>query len=243
MNKTYIAMWSGPRNLSTALMRSFENRTDTAVIDEPFYAHFLKQTNLNHPGRNEIISTLDSNWDNIVLKITGPIPENKSIWYQKHMAQHNLEGCDLNWIKSFHNCILIRDPKYVIPSYNKEYSLSDEKLLGYCQQLNLIRILEDEEGITPPIFDATDILEKPEQALKKICISVGIRFSQKMLKWPKGKRKSDGIWAKYWYRNVENSSGFKPFQKKNIVIDKKLIPLYKKCLADYNRMYEKRITF
>ena len=232
-----------PRNLSTALMRSFENRTDTAVIDEPFYAHFLKQTNLNHPGRNEIISTLDSNWDNIVFKITGPIPENKSIWYQKHMAQHNLEGCDLNWIKSFHNCILIRDPKYVIPSYNKEYSLSDEKLLGYCQQLNLIRILEDKEGITPPIFDATDILEKPEQALKKICISVGIRFSQKMLKWPKGKRKSDGIWAKYWYRNVENSSGFQPFQKKNIGIDKKLIPLYDKCLADYNSMYEKRITF
>ena len=236
-------MWSGPRNLSTALMRSFENRTDTAVIDEPFYAHFLKQTNLNHPGRNEIISTLDSNWDNIVFKITGPIPENKSIWYQKHMAQHNLEGCDLNWINSFHNCILIRDPKYVISSYNKEYSLSDEKLLGYCQQLNLIRILEDKEGITPPIFDATDILEKPEQALKKICISVGIRFSQKMLKWPKGKRKSDGIWAKYWYRNVENSSGFQPFQKKNIGIDKKLIPLYDKCLADYNSMYEKRKTF
>ena len=236
-------MWSGPRNLSTALMRSFENRTDTAVIDEPFYAYFLKQTNLNHPGKNEIISTLDSNWDNIVLKITGQIPQNKSIWYQKHMAQHNLEGCDLNWIKSFHNCILIRDPKYVIPSYNKEYPLSDEKLLGYCQQLNLIRILEDEESITPPIFDATDILEKPEQALKKICISVGIRFSQKMLKWPKGKRKSDGIWAKYWYRNVENSSGFQPFQKKNIIIDKRLTPLYDKCLVSYNSMYEKRITF
>ena len=83
-------MWSGPRNLSTALMRSFENRTDTAVIDEPFYAHFLKETNINHPGRDEIISKLDSNWDSIVLKITGPVPQNKSIWYQKHMAQHNL---------------------------------------------------------------------------------------------------------------------------------------------------------
>ncbi len=236
-------MWSGPRNLSTVLMRSFENRKDTVVIDEPFYAHFLKQTNLNHPGKNEIISTLDSNWDNIVLKITGPIPQNKSIWYQKHMAQHNLEGCDINWINSFHNCILIRDPKYVIPSYNKEYSLSDEKLLGYSQQLDLIQILEDKKGATPPIFDATDILKKPEKALKKICTSVGISFSQSMLKWPKGKRKSDGIWAKYWYRNVENSSEFYPFQKKNIVIDKKLIPLYKKCLADYNSMYEKRITF
>ena len=243
MNKIYIAMWSGPRNLSTALMRSFENRTDTTVIDEPFYAHFLKQTNLNHPGRDEIISTQDSNWDSIVKRITGPIPQNKSIWYQKHMAQHNLEGCDITWIKNFQNCILIRDPKYVIPSYNKEHSLSDEKLLGYSQQLDLIQMLEDEKGVTPPIFDATDILKSPEQALKKICISVGISFSDKMLKWPRGKRKSDGIWAKYWYGNVENSSGFKPFQKKNIIIDKELIPLYDKCLEGYNSMYEKRINF
>tara|TARA_B100001564_G_C20454635_1_gene585104 strand:+ start:83 stop:814 length:732 start_codon:yes stop_codon:yes gene_type:complete len=243
MIKTYIAMWSGPRNLSTALMRSFENRIDTIVIDEPFYAHFLKQTNLNHPGRDEIISTQDSNWDSIVKRITGPIPQNKSIWYQKHMAQHNLEGCDITWIKNFQNCILIRDPKYVIPSYNKEYSLLDEKLLGYSQQLDLIRILENEEGITPPIFDATDILKKPEQALKKICISVGISFSKNMLKWPKGKRKTDGIWAKYWYQNVENSSGFKPFQKKKIIIDKELTPLYDKCLKGYSSMYEKRITF
>ena len=243
MNKTCIAMWSGPRNLSTALMRSFENRTDTIVIDEPFYAHFLKQTNLNHPGRDEIISTQDSNWNSIVKRITGPIPQNKSIWYQKHMAQHTLEGCDINWIKNLHNCILIRDPKYVIPSYNKEHSLSDEKLLGYSQQLDLIKMLEDEKGVTPPIFDATDILKSPEQALKKICLSVGISFSDKMLKWPRGKRKSDGVWAKYWYGNVENSSGFKPFQKKNIIIDKELIPLYNKCLEDYNIMYEKRITF
>ena len=241
MNKTYIAMWSGPRNLSTALMRSFENRTDTTVIDEPFYAYFLKQTNLNHPGRDEVISTLDSNWNSVVKRITGPIPQNKSIWYQKHMAQHNLEGCDINWIKKLQNCILIRDPKYVIPSYNKEYSLSDEKLLGYSQQLDLIQMLEDEKGVTPPIFDATDILKSPEQALKKICLSVGISFSDKMLKWPRGKRKSDGVWAKYWYGNVENSSGFKPFQKKNIIIDKDLIPLHDKCLEGYNSMYEKRI--
>lgn len=243
MDKIYIAMWSGPRNLSTALMRSFENRTDTTVIDEPFYAHFLKQTNLNHPGRDEIISTQDSNWKSIVKKITGPIPQNKSIWYQKHMAQHNLEGCDISWIKNFHNCILIRDPKYVIPSYNKEYSLSDEKLLGYSQQLDLIQMLEVEEGATPPIFDAIDILKNPEQALKKICLISGISFSDKMLQWPRGKRKSDGIWAKYWYGNVENSSGFKPFQKKNTLIDKELIPLYDKCLEGYNSMYEKRVVF
>ena len=241
MNKIYIAMWSGPRSISTALMRSFENRLDTAVLDEPFYAYFLKETNLNHPGREEIISTGEYNWGKIVKKITGPIPQNKNIWYQKHMAQHNLDGNDISWIKKFKNCILIRHPQYVIPSYNKKYPLSHKKLLGYSQQLNIIRILEDKEGITPPIFDATDIQKNPRVALKKMCISIGIDFMEKMLKWPRGKRKSDGVWAKYWYGNVEKSSGFRPFHEKQITIDKGLIALYKECLVEYNSMYKKRV--
>ena len=242
MNKTYIAMWSGPRNISTALMRSFENRSDTVVLDEPFYAYFLKHTNLNHPGKEEIISTQECKWAKIVKKITGPVPQNKSIWYQKHMAQHNLEKYDISWIGKFKNCILIRDPKYVIPSYNKRYSFLHKNLLGYPQQLNIIRILEDTEGLTPPIFDASEILKNPRLALKKICNSIGISFSEKMLKWPKGKRKSDGVWSKYWYKNVESSSGFKPFRKKNITIEKKMSALYKDCLLDYNSMYEKRVV-
>ena len=119
----------------------------------------------------------------------------------------------------------------------------NKKLLGYSQQLNIIRCLEDKEGVTPPIFDATDIQKNPSLALKKMCSSIGIRFSEKMLKWPKGKRKSDGVWAKYWYGNVENSSGFKPFHEKQITIEKGLIALYKECLMEYNSMYEKRIVF
>ena len=187
MDKTIIAMWSGPRNLSTAMMRSFENRSDTVVLDEPFYAHFLDKTNLNHPGRDEVLLSQDCNWNNVVKMITGPIPQNKPIWYQKHMAQHNLDGCDISWIKNLNNCILIRHPKYVIPSYNREYSISNEQLLGYPQQLDLIRVLEEELGVPPPIFDATDILKNPEKGIKKICMSLGIPFSKKMLKWPKGK--------------------------------------------------------
>ena len=241
MDKIYIAMWSGPRSISTALMRSFENRLDTVVLDEPFYAYFLKETNLNHPGREEIISTGEYNWGKIVKKITGPIPQNENIWYQKHMAQHNLDGNDISWIKKFKNCILIRHPQYVIPSYNKKYPLSHKKLLGYSQQLNIIRILEDKEGITPPIFDATDIQKNPRVALKKMCISIGISFTKKMVKWPKGKRKSDGVWAKYWYGNVESSSGFKPFYEKHITIEKEFRALYQECLTEYNSMYEKRV--
>ena len=236
-------MWSGPRNISTALMRSFENRQDTTVLDEPFYAYFLKKTNLNHPGRKYIISKGEYDWRKVVEKITGPIPQNKNIWYQKHMAQHNLDENDISWIRKFKNCILIRHPRYVIPSYNKKYPLSNKQLLGYSQQLNIIRCLEDKEGVTPPIFDATDIQKNPSLALKKMCISIGIRFSEKMLKWPKGKRKSDGVWAKYWYGNVENSSGFKPFNEKQITIEKGLVALYKECLMEYNSMYEKRIVF
>ncbi len=243
MDKTIIAMWSGPRNLSTAMMRSFENRSDTVVLDEPFYAHFLDKTNLNHPGRDEVLLSQDCNWNNVVKMITGPIPQNKPIWYQKHMAQHNLDGCDISWIKNMNNCILIRHPKYVIPSYNREYSISNEQLLGYTQQLDLIRILEEELGAPPPIFDATDILKNPEKGIKKICMSLGIPFSKKMLKWPNGKRNSDGVWAKYWYKNVENSTQFNPFFEKDINIPKELIPLYDKCRIHYHRMYKKRLIF
>ena len=243
MDKTIIAMWSGPRNLSTAMMRSFENRSDTVVLDEPFYAHFLDKTNLNHPGRDEVLLSQDCNWNNVVEMITGPIPKNKPIWYQKHMAQHNLEGCDISWIKNLNNCILIRHPKYVIPSYNREYSISNEQLLGYTQQLDLIKILEEELGVPPPVFDATDILKNPEKGIKKICMSLGISFSKKMLKWPRGKRNSDGVWAKYWYKNVENSTQFNPFFEKNINIPKKLIPLYDKCMIHYYSMYKKRLIF
>ena len=135
-------MWSGPRNLSTAMMRSFENRSDTVVLDEPFYAHFLDKTNLNHPGRDEVLLSQDCNWNNVVKMITGPIPQNKPIWYQKHMAQHNLDGCDISWIKNLKNCILIRHPKYVIPSYNREYSISNEQIrchLPSCQYRKLNR--------------------------------------------------------------------------------------------------------
>ena len=242
MANTYIAMWSGPRNLSTAMMRSFENRTDTVVIDEPFYGCFLENSKLDHPGKKEVLLSQDCNWDNVVNMITGSIPNNKPIWYQKHMAQHNIAGCDLNWIKNFNNCFLIRNPKYVIPSYSKEFIITDERLLGYVQQHELIKIIEANTGSTPPIFDADDILKNPKSILKKMCQSLGINFSNRMLSWPKGKRKSDGVWAKYWYKNVETSTGFRPYKKKKIILEKKLMPLYEKCMIYYSDMYARRIS-
>ena len=157
-----IAMWSGPRNISTALMRSFENRPDTAVIDEPFYAHYLHKTGLEHPGRDKVLVSQSINWDEVADMLVGPIPEEKPIWYQKHMAQHNLEDCDLSWTRNVTNCFLIRNPKEVILSYGKHFPIKNELLLGFIQQMDLFKYILDQTGVIPPVLDAKDILIDPK---------------------------------------------------------------------------------
>ena len=236
-----IAMWSGPRNLSTAMMRSFENREDTVVLDEPFYAHYLKKTDIQHPGREAVLRSQSANWHKVVELCSGPIPNGSSIWYQKHMAQHNLSGCDITWISGVKNCVLIRDPKYVIPSYGKQFSVTNERLLGYIQQIEIIEYIEQKHGKTPPIIDATDILKDPEDLLRKLCFEIEIEFSPRMLSWPKGGRETDGVWAPCWYSSVYESTGFKPYMEKEIKIDENLITIYNNCMEHYKKMYEKRI--
>ncbi|MEL1225937.1 MAG: HAD family hydrolase [Candidatus Neomarinimicrobiota bacterium] len=241
MNKNIIAMWSGPRNLSTAMMRSFENREDTIVFDEPFYAHYLSVTELNHPGRDEILDFQSTNWNEVVEKCTNTSFHKKNLCYQKHMAQHNLQGFDISWIKNVQNCILIRDPKYVIASYEKKIPVEDERHLGYIQQAEIIEFLEKERGITPPIIDADDILKNPESMMKKLCNVLDIVFYKSMLSWPSGARDSDGVWGAYWYEGVYESTGFKPYTKKEVNLDQKLADVYEKCKKHYDSFYEKRI--
>ena len=241
MNKNIIAMWSGPRNLSTAMMRSFENRKDTVVFDEPFYAHYLSVTDLNHPGRDEILDCQSTNLNEVVEKCTNTSFHEKNLCYQKHMAQHNLQGFDISWIKDVQNCILIRDPKCVIASYGKKLPIEDERHLGYIQQAEIIEFLEKERGITPPIIDADDILKNPESMMKKLCNVLDIVFYKSMLSWPAGARDSDGIWGAYWYEEVYESTGFKPYTKKEVNLDQKLTDVYEKCKKHYDRFYKKRI--
>ena len=234
-------MWSGPRNLSTAMMRSFENRKDTVVFDEPFYAHYLSVTELNHPGRDQILDFQSTNWDEVVEKCRNTSFQKESLCYQKHMAQHNLQGFDISWIKDVQNCILIRDPKYVIASYGKKLPIQDERHLGYIQQADIIEFLEKENGITPPIIDADDILKNPESMMKKLCKALDIIFYPSMLQWPSGTRSSDGVWGVYWYEEVYDSTGFKPYTKKEVYIDQKLANVYQKCKKHYDTFYNKRI--
>jgi len=241
MTKTIIAMWSGPRNLSTAMMRAFENRNDTEVLDEPFYAHYLSATGLDHPGRDMIIDSQSTDWNEVVDMCTNSNLQERPIWYQKHMAQHNLEGFDISWVKDVTNCLLIRDPKYVIASYGKKFPIEDERLLGYIQQTEIIEFLEKENGMVPPIIDADDILRDPEIMLKKLCQKIGIDFSLTMLSWPKGPRESDGIWAPYWYEGVQDSTGFQPYAYREVILDDDLIEIYDNCMNYYDAIHQKRI--
>ncbi|MBD73797.1 MAG: sulfotransferase family protein, partial [Candidatus Marinimicrobia bacterium] len=177
----HIAMWSGPRNISTAMMRSFENRPDTFVSDEPFYGYYLNNTDIDHPGKKEVLRSMEYDWDKVVDYITGIIPEGASLWYQKHMAQHNLPGVDLSWISQVTNCFLIRDPKEVILSYSKKYEVARSELLGFSQQVELYRKITEEIGEDPIIIEARDVLHDPKDILQKFCEAVGISFMDEML--------------------------------------------------------------
>jgi len=241
MTKTIIAMWSGPRNLSTAMMRSFENRKDTEVLDEPFYAHYLSATELNHPGKKAIFDSQSINWNDVALKCVDKKFPKKPIWYQKHMAQHNIEGCEINWIKNVQNCLLIRNPRSVIASYGKKFPVTDERLLGYVQQAEIINFLENTNRKTPPIIDADDILRDPDSMLRKLCKALGIDFYSSMLSWQKGPRDSDGVWGKYWYDGVYQSTGFKPYIDNKIELDLDIMGIYKNCKKYYDDFYKKRI--
>ena len=237
----YISMWSGPRNLSTALMRSFENRLDCFVSDEPFYSSFLDKTGLKHPLRDEIIESGETNYNKIIQYITGPIPDSKKVWYQKHMAHHVLPELDMNWIKNMKNCLLIRHPSDVILSYSKKNEIKNIQQLGYLQQVDIYKMLYQETEFPPIVFDAQDLLEEPKKMLIKICENLKIKFDKRMLLWPSGSRKTDGIWGKHWYKQVEVSTGFKPYTETNRIIPSKYEVLHNECMEYYDFLYQNRV--
>ena len=176
-----IAMWSGPRNISTAMMRAFENRRDTTVIDEPFYAHYLSRTGADHPGKDDVLISQSTNWNSIVKLITGPVPDEQFIWYQKHMVHHVVGLGDLNWVKGFRNCFLIRHPIEVINSYRRQSPIMGVRDLGFIQQVKLFDVFIEMNGVIPIVCDAKDILISPKTQLELLCEHLEIDFSKGML--------------------------------------------------------------
>ncbi len=230
-----IACWSGPRNISTALMRSWSSRNDTFISDEPLYASHLKTKNIKHPMYEEIISSYETDYKKIKKYLTGNNPKKRELWYQKHMAHHIKDNESLEWINSFKNCLLIREPKYVISSYIKKNELNSTEDLGYFQQsLILNYLLESKSDFI--VIDSHCFLKNPQKYLSLWCKKLNIKFSRKMLKWEKKLYDYDGIWAKHWYRNVINSHQFSEPREIIDEIPRKYSDILEECNSYYSKL-------
>ena len=234
-------MWSGPRNISTALMRSWESRSDTFVIDEPFYAHYLSVTNVDHPGRDEIVQSGETDQSVVSKGLISDIDDSCSIYFQKHMTHHMIPSVGREWMKDVVNCFLIRDPKDMILSYTKVNSNLSMHLLGLEDQYELFEYVTKINGRAPTVVDSKDILLDPRETLRLLCEKLGVVFTEEMLSWSKGVRDTDGIWAKYWYDNVINSTGFNTYTEKNEVIRDEYLQLYEDCLKIYEKLSKHKI--
>ena len=227
-----IFMWSGPRNISTALMRSFENRADTKVYDEPFYSYYLKNTNLDHPMKDEIINTYPYN-ENEVINLITKNDDKYKIFYQKHMTHHILDKTNLEWINKGLNCFLIRDPAKVIVSYIKKNSLRSIKDVGFEKLYQIFKLLNLKD---PIVINSDYLLKDPKRYLKILCQKLNLDFDEKMLNWPKGFRDTDGIWSKVWYQDVISTTTFNSNNKKEYNIPKDFENIYKECQKIYEEI-------
>lgn len=236
-----IAMWSGPRNISTAMMRSWGNRSDTFVCDEPLYAHYLRETGKDHPGSAEVIAHQENDWRKVVASLTGDVPEGKPIWYQKHMTHHLLPDIERDWLDRVTNCFLIRDPREVITSYIQKTPEATLEDLGFPQQVEIFNWIHKRSKTIPPVLDSRDILENPRRQLGLLCDALQIEFTDAMLSWPPGLRATDGVWAKHWYKEVETSTTFRPYTPKPDRVPEHLVDVCEKSAALYAELYAHRL--
>ena len=236
-----IAMWSGPRNISTALMRAWENRDDCVVWDEPLYGYYLQATGLPHPGADEVIAAQGTDVDAIIARCIGAIPGGKQIFYQKHMTLHLLPEIEREWLSALVNCFLIREPEAVIASYAAVRSDATLNDIGFVQQAELFEQVRAMTGDLPLVIDSREFLLDPAAMLEMICARLDIEFVSQMLNWPKGARDSDGVWAKYWYDSVCNSTGFAPYREKKYALSEKDREIAQQARPYYENLYQYRL--
>ena len=237
-----VAMWSGPRNISTAMMRSWENRPDTVVIDEPLYAHYLLATGADHPGREEVIAVHNPDWRAVVAHLVDdPLPAGKSIYYQKHMTHHLLDDMDLDRVDQLINCFLLRSPQEVINSYIKVRPNPTLADIGVVEQRRIFDHVRQSSGEIPPVLDARDVLMDPARSLGLLCERIGVPFDERMLGWPAGPRPTDGVWARHWYGAVWASTGFAAYQPKEMTVPAQLTGLLDEAYEVYAYLYAYRL--
>jgi hypothetical protein len=235
-----VAMWSGPRNISTAMMRAFENRPDTVVVDEPLYAAYLVRTGVDHPARGAVIASQPTDLLDAVAALSAPLPPGQDVHYAKHMAHHVSRGMDLSWTLGFRNVLLIREPHEVVASYVRSRESCEPEDIGLPQQGWLLE-LWDRRRIEVPILDAGDFLRAPEAHLRWLCEWLGVPFTDRMLSWPPGPRASDGVWARHWYESVWASTGFKPWQPRKTTLSDHDADVAEACGPIYAALYARRV--
>jgi hypothetical protein len=223
-------------------MRSWENRSDTAVVDEPFYAHYLAVTGKDHPGKEQVIAAGGTDWRRVVQRLTGPVPGGKTIYYQKLMTHHLLPSMGRDWFGQLRHCFLIRHPREMLTSYIKIVDQPTLEDTGYPQQTEIFEWVREHTGEIPPVIESTSVLNEPEMTLRALCERLGIPFEPAMLAWPPGPRATDGVWAPHWYAEVEKTTSFRPYRAKAEPIPESLGELYQECLAHYEQLAAHRLA-
>jgi hypothetical protein len=230
-----VAMWSGPRNISTAMMRAWENRPDTVVVDEPFYAAYLRATGLDHPAREEVIASQPTDPSEVVRRLVAD--ESAPVQYSKQMSHHLLDGMPLDWLGSFRNVLLVRDPREVVASYVRSREACEPEDIGLLQQVRLLDALPYDT----PVIDAADFLRDPGRHLGWLCDWLGIEFTDRMLHWPAGLRDSDGVWAPHWYDAVARSTGFEEWRPRSVELTDHDAAVAEACRPAYELLHARRL--
>ncbi|MEL6707156.1 MAG: HAD family hydrolase [Pseudomonadota bacterium] len=231
-----IAMWSGPRNISTAMMRSFGARADCAVSDEPFYGAFLKDTGEPHPMAAETMADMDCDWASVTATQSGDIPDGKSVWYQKHMPHHMVGPISITDFPDHRHAFLIRAPERVVASYAAKNELRRPELLGFAQLRDYFESEADRTGQAPPVIDTDQVLENPKGVLSRLCEALGIPWDPAMLSWKKGPLPEDGAWGAHWYDKVNASTGFAPPPGPLPALEGDYLAVAQACRADYEAL-------
>jgi hypothetical protein len=237
-----IAMWSGPRNISTAMMRSFSSRSDCAVSDEPFYGCFLRESGVDHPMRAAVIAEMDCNWRSVADALAGPTPGGKPIWYQKHMPHHMIGAIAPDDLADVTHAFLIRDPARMAASYAAKRDAVTPQDLGVAAQRAFFEREADRIGTAPPVIDSADVLRDPAGTLAALCAALGIAWDEAMLSWPAGQHPADGIWASHWYGRVEASTGFAAPDNAVAPLPRSLAAVADECRADYDLLSRHRLV-
>ena len=235
-----VAMWSGPRNISTAMMRAWENRPDTVVVDEPLYAAYLARTGLDHPAREAVLASQPTDHDEAVARLSDPLPPGRRVHYAKHMSHHVSEALDISWTLRVRNVLLIRDPDEVVASYVRSRETCEPPDIGLLQQAWLAEYW-DAHGAPAPVLDARDVLRDPEAHLRWLCDWLGIPFTERMLSWPPGPRDTDGVWAPHWYAAVWRSTGFQPWRPREISLSPHDAAVAAACRPAYEALRARRV--